>query len=196
VQVLIGALIGGVMNTLVTFVMHKIRGQPYSWKEAVGSFVGGAIGGALFTCSFGASALEAGGLKAVGFLSADGALTFSSERATDNALEKKPLTEQLAHDAIEGAIVGPLNYFFVSKPLGKLLTNVVTPQEGQETLNAVRGVARTILRPLGINTGSPAPPAPADGAPPALGEESLPDPPGGDAPARTGMTEKLESIGR
>jgi hypothetical protein len=116
-NVVIGALVGGVLNVAGFAIVQTIRRKPIAWKDATASFVGGAIGGALCGATFGASLLAGGGAGAVTFMSANGAASWGAERVTSNLLEHRPVTEGVGHDMLTGAIEAPI-FYGVTKAIG------------------------------------------------------------------------------
>lgn len=130
-NVLAGALVGGLFNVACYIIVQKIRGQPISWKEAVGSFVGGAAAGAVAGASFGASLMAGGFFKATGFLAADGALGSVVETGTNNALEGNPLMQGVAHDAVIGAVEAPI-FFGATKGIAKAIPELGPVLEGDD----------------------------------------------------------------
>lgn len=148
-NVLIGAVVGGVLNVVGYAVVQTLRGEPLDWKSATASFVGGAVGGALCGLTLGASLLAEGGVGAVAFLSVDGAAAWSSERVAWNALEGRPLGENVAHDALVGAIEAPVFY-----GVTRGVTRLVTPRAarvpalalGEARVSFGDRVARTLAR--------------------------------------------------
>jgi hypothetical protein len=130
-NVLTGALVGGFFNVACYVLVQLARRKKVSWKEALGSFLGGATAGALAGASFGASLMAGGAFKATGFLAADGALSSAVETTTDNLLEKAPVLQGVAHDAVIGAVEAPL-FFGVTKGLAKALPGLAPALEGDD----------------------------------------------------------------
>ncbi len=132
INIFAGALIGGLFNVACYAIVQLIRRQRISWKEALGSFLGGAVAGGLAGASFGTSLMGGGFFKAVGFLAADGAVGSAVETGTDNLLEKNPVLQGVAHDAVIGAIEAPI-FFGATKGLAKAIPELNPILEGTDS---------------------------------------------------------------
>ncbi len=154
-NVLAGALVGGLFNVACYTIVQLVRRQPISWKEEIGSFVGGAVAGAVAGASFGTSLMAGGLFKATGFLAADGALGSAVETGTNNVLEGNPVLQGVAHDAVIGAVEAPI-FFGATKGLAKVIPELNPILEGTDSApdkptRARTQVART-ARKLGAKT--------------------------------------------
>jgi hypothetical protein len=142
-NVLAGALVGGIFNVACYVIVQLVRRQKIYWREALGSFLGGAVAGALAGASFGTSLMGGGFFKATGFLAADGALGSAAETTVDNVLEKQPALEGVAHDAVIGAIEAPL-FFGVTKGIARALPDLGPVLDGSADPDSSRDAPRTV----------------------------------------------------
>lgn len=132
-NVLAGALVGGVFNVAAYVIVQKLKHEPITWQATTASFVGGVVGGAIAGSTFGMSLAASGGIRMLGFLSADGAVGSVAETVTENGLEGKRLTENVVHDAIVGAVEAPIFYGF-TRGLAKALPVLDPILEGTDVV--------------------------------------------------------------
>ena len=113
INILLGAVIGALVNSGAYCAIQLWKGQPISWKPLAAAAVGGVVAGALAGTTFGASLLAGGTTSATEFLAVDGALASGSEQMTTNALNKKALGTGVPEAAAWGAITAPAAGLFL-----------------------------------------------------------------------------------
>src|SRR5688572_5284765 len=140
-----GAVIGAIVNVAVYYAIKKIRREPLSWKGATAALLAGVVGGAMIGA--GAGILAGGGIRALGFMAANGAITSGGETFARNALENKPLMENVAVDAAIGAAEAPI-FFAAFRAVGKALPEVAGVITGRESIKgaipAVKEAAKAV----------------------------------------------------
>jgi hypothetical protein len=140
-HILIGALIGGALFAATYAVTNLVKGDPLSWKGFAGAAAGGVVSGALAATTFGASLLAEGGVGAVGFLAADGAVGSATEQVTDNALDSKPIMQDVITQAAWGAATAPL-FYGLFKGVSRFLPAGAIATVAADAEKAVAGVAK------------------------------------------------------
>lgn len=147
VHILLGALVGGLIGAAASVVMAKIQGRRITWGVVAGGFAGGAMAGAITATTFGASAIAAGGARALAFLAAEGASSSATGRVVENLVDGRPVMKDVAVAAAFGAAGAPLGY------LGGQFTGRVVPAAIKEpVVQAFQRLPAPIKAGLGIPT--------------------------------------------
>lgn len=119
-HILIGAGIGAVLGAASVIILAKMTGKPINWKSVAANAIGGAVGGAITAATLGAGGAAAAGItRTVGGFAAGGFTGGVALQTTDNALEGRPLTENVLETAVDctktsviagaaGKVVAPL----------------------------------------------------------------------------------------
>ena len=192
-QILIGALIGGVLSLAAGVVMALIFKRKITAGLLIGSFVGGAIAGAVAGTTFGASLVAGGGVRALSFLAVEGGVSSGTGQVTQNAIDHEPLLTNVVRSTALGAATAPLG-FLGGKAALKVLPEAVTGPLGQ--------LAAKLPAPLRAGLGISLPDAAANGAPGVavagvaapLPVTAPPVPVPADLPPETGIDQALGSL--
>lgn len=133
-----GAIIGAVVGALIEGVAQKLRGEELDWGRigraaavgAVTGMLGGAVTGALLRGTTATGGRLVGQRAAAGYLG--GTTAGGADRVINNALDGKPLLDDVGEAMLIGGTVGA-----VAAPLAGPVQRVT-----QRTIDAFRGGAR------------------------------------------------------
>lgn len=105
IHIFIGAGLGAVLGAASVIILAKATGRPIRWKSVVANAVGGAVGGAITAATLGVGgAAGVGVARTVGGFAVGGFGGGVALQGTDNALEGRPITEDVLETAIDCTI--------------------------------------------------------------------------------------------
>lgn len=177
IQIVVGALLGGLTGVGMLVLSSKLRHRPITKGVLIGAFVGGALTGAIGASTFGLSMVASGGARAITYLSVEGATQGAVSQVTANVIDRKPM-EGVGTTAAIGAVTAPAGYLFGKGVVGKVLPAGAkrSLQNGIDRMPApIRGsIGGRLARFTGLKppVGAPAPvvvPEPAPAGPATSG---------------------------
>lgn len=176
----VGALVGGLIGVAVAAVIAKIRGDRVTTGMLLGTFVSGAIMGAVAASTFGVGLLAGGGLRAAGTLAVTSGAASAVGQVTENAVDGDPLDQDVARSAAIGAATAPLGY--TCSRAAEAVLPAVSP-----VASRLPDITRRLVLPLpdpeptpvpsdAPKAGLPLPLLPSHGQPPRQPEIRMPPP--------------------
>lgn len=142
-HILIGAVVGAVFAVAVTVGMSLLTGRKPVLKTVLLAALGGAVSGAVASATLGVGGVAAAttGRQVVAF-AAGGAVGGGTERAAKNAVEGRPVHEDVLKASLVGGAAGT-----ISLGTTRVSSAVMTKVFGPASVNAANAAARpTLLR--------------------------------------------------